>query len=173
MKILIINLLFIIMLGEAFAQNNDVYLDNYNEINDIIMENFMSPFKSSHIINKGIHFRFGYNRNPFTGKIFYSTIGVFGCGLGENIYSMTDGVIKRIGFEDNWGSIIIIEYNDIEIHYLLVNSIAVKEGDMVNKGQFIGIVSSPYYSFGPALCLRIKYKENYFDPILLLDLIIK
>jgi murein DD-endopeptidase MepM/ murein hydrolase activator NlpD len=174
MKLRIICILFLNIFINSFAQNNDhEYLSLLNEINVIVNDNFISPFKTNDvfIINDN-YSGFGYKMNPFTGKFSYSILSVINCNVDENIYSMTDGIVKEIGYEEI-GPIIIIEFKDIEIHYLLVRHIEIKEGDIIKKGQLIGKISSPYYHYGPALFLRLKYKEKWFDPILLLHEIIR
>jgi murein DD-endopeptidase MepM/ murein hydrolase activator NlpD len=163
-------MVFICFVPDVFSQENtNDYLTLLNEIDNYVKNNFISPFK-----NDGVEFfynaysGFGYKRNPFTGQIHFITDGVFGCNQNENIYSMTDGNIIRIGYSD-MGRLIIIKSNDIEVQYSLIEPLNINEGDLIKKGQLIGRVCSPYLNaYGPALLLKIKYKGCYFDPYLLL-----
>ena len=85
---------------------------------------------------------------------------------------MTDGMVVKIGYGD-LGRVIIIRNNDLEIQYILVNPININEGDYIKKGQLIGQIDPPYREpYSPALLIRIKYKNEYFDPYLLLNRLI-
>jgi len=168
-KKLLLVAVFASILTNIFYQENDNYLLLLNEFNSLVNNNFISPFRNNNVrFVNNIYWGFGYKRNIFTGQIRFSNIGVILCNADEDIYSMTDGIITKIGYDENINKIIIIQCDEIEIHYLLVEAINISEGDIIEKGQLIGKISSPYYSRGPALELRLKYKTEYFDPCLFL-----
>jgi murein DD-endopeptidase MepM/ murein hydrolase activator NlpD len=173
-KKLLLTVVFAGILTNIFSQENDNYLVLLNELNSLVNNNFISPFRNNDVrfINDN-YWGFGYKRNIFTGQIKFSNIGVILCNMDEDIYSMTDGVITKIGYDENPNKIIIIQYGKIEIHYLLVEAININEGDIIKRGQLIGKIKAPYYSRGPALELRLKYKTEYFDPYLFLYEIIQ
>jgi hypothetical protein len=167
-KIILIVFCSCILLN-IFSQENDAHLALLNELNVLVNNNFVSPFMNKDIrfINDN-YWGFGYKKYIFTGQIRFSNTGVILCNMDENIFSMTDGIITKIGFDENINRIIVIKYGEIEIHYIMVQAININEGDIIEKGQFIGKITSPYYSRGPALELRLKYKTEYFDPYLFL-----
>jgi murein DD-endopeptidase MepM/ murein hydrolase activator NlpD len=168
-KKLLLAVVFASILTNIFSQENDNYLLLLNEFNNLVNNNFISPFRNNDVrFVNNIYWGFGYERNIFSGQIRFSNIGVILCNTDEDIYSMTDGIITKIGYDENNSKLIIIQYGEIEIHYLLVEAININEGDIIERGQLIGKISSPYYSRGPALGLRLKYKTEYFDPYLFL-----
>jgi hypothetical protein len=160
---------FLSILTNISSQENDNYLLLLNELNNLVNNNFVSPFKNNNVefINNN-YWGFGYKKHIFTGQIRFNNFGVILCNINEEIYSMTDGIIIKIGYNENSDRIIVIKYGEIEIYYLLVQAININEGDIIKRGQLIGKITSPYYSRGPTLELKIKYKEEYFDPYLLL-----
>jgi murein DD-endopeptidase MepM/ murein hydrolase activator NlpD len=166
-------ILFSVFVYNIFSQRNDNYLALLNEASIYIENNFISPFDHNRIIFYNEYWGFGYRRCPFTNEINYFYTAAFGCNIDDNIYSMTDGIITKIGYDTEINNIvIIIKHDDFEIHYFSVRGINLEEDETVKKGQLIGRISSPYYSIGPALILKIKYKEEYFDPHFLLTNVI-
>lgn len=134
-------------------------------VNNAINYHFISPFRGG----KNIFYYENYSGidnkvGLFTYEIKNFYTGIFGCGHNENIFSMSDGKVKEIGLDKVLGSVVIISYEDMEIHYLAVTSANISEGDIIKKGQLIGKVAPPYFDFyGPALYLRIKYNGTYYD----------
>jgi murein DD-endopeptidase MepM/ murein hydrolase activator NlpD len=159
-------LILLLISTKIFPQETNEYW--YNEVYEIIQNNFNVPIISEYKYMLNDNYRgFGYKINPFTGEIRYSTFGIICCQNNDKVFSMTNGIVKDIGF-DSEGQFVIIEYDDFEIEYKLVESIDINIGSIVEKGQLIGRIHSPYYSFGPALFVRIKYKNIYLDPNILL-----
>ena len=160
-------IMFFFISFKVFSQennDNDNYLLLLNELNNYVENNFVSPFDSN--TNIIIH----YN-NIFTNEIEFNNYSVINCNLNEYIYSMIDGTVEKIGYDI--GQLIIIKNDDLEIHYILVNPININEGDYIKKGQLIGKIGPSYRDpYGPAILIRIKYKDIYFDPYLLLNRLI-
>jgi hypothetical protein len=174
-KKIILFILSLTIFSNGIALAQDTHITLLTELSGIVWEHFGSPFwrKNNYTFLNSNVYGFGYKRNPFTGQFYFFNEGIIPCSSSNTIHSMTDGIVKEVGFIDSMYLGIIIEYNDIEIHYLQVRDTALAEGDAVYKGQQLGRISSPFYSFGPALLLRLKYKAAYFDPSLLLDFIIQ
>jgi hypothetical protein len=154
--------------GRGYFGENSNYEILFNEIYCHVRDNFASPFDS----NK-IHFfhdsEFGITKNQFSNKFMFQDFSIINCDVNENIYSMTDGKIKKIVY-NGFSWTIIVRNNDIEIYYILLTPINIKEGNLVKKGQLIGNAKQPYSDQydGAALILKIKYKKYFFDPYLLL-----
>ena len=150
-----------------FAQDRE-YMSLLIEFDNYITNNFVSSFFSKNVkfINDNYN-GFGFKRNIFTNNIRFSDSGTILCNIDEEIYSMVNGIIMEIGFNEP-GQFILIKYDEIYVYYYCVNPININEGDIIEKQQLIGRISSPYYSFGPALIMKIFYKNHYFDPYFLL-----
>lgn len=90
-------------------------------------------------------------------------------GNGVPFVSPADGVVvlARSGFSFE-GKLIIIDHGaGLNSAFLHCSKIAVKEGDVVKQGQYIGNVGSTGRSTGPHLHWGVKWGDARFDPILL------
>jgi|GEM_PF-6759640 len=68
------------------------------------------------------------------------------------------------------GSTVIIDHGaGIFSTYCHLNAYNVKEGDMVDAGEIIGLVGSTGYSTGPHLHFAVQYYSESFDPIWLME----
>ena len=90
-------------------------------------------------------------------------------GNGVPFVSPADGVVvlARSGFSFE-GKLLIVDHGaGLNSAFLHCSKIAVKEGDSVKQGQYIGNVGSPGHSTGPHLHWGVKWGDARFDPILL------
>jgi hypothetical protein len=155
----------------VFAQC-DNYVSLLKEADNYISNNFISPFLNKDI--KFIHdsyWGFGFKRDIFTNDIRFSNFGVILCNVDEHIYSMDDGIVVEIGYDED-GFFVLIKYDEIYVYYYRVDDVNIKEGDTIEKGKLIGKIKRSYQSIGPLLILKIKYKDYYFNPYFLLDRIV-
>lgn len=58
----------------------------------------------------------------------------------------------------------MIENGDLVSVYAHCSSINVKEGQIVQKGEYIGNVGMTGNATGPHLHFEIRYKDRYIDP---------
>ncbi len=95
----------------------------------------------------------------------------FGAPQGTPIKAINSGrvILARNLFYD--GNMVTIDHGQgLLSFYLHLSKINVKEGDMVNSGQTIGLSGSTGRSSGPHLHLQVKWVENDIDPLVLMDL---
>ena len=171
MKKRIIFIVLCIFSNILFAQNND-YISLLRDIDLYISSNFVSPFFTKDIkFLNDYYFGFGFKRDPFTNHIRFSNSGIILCNIDENIYSMDNGIIMEIGYNES-GRFVLVKYNEIEVYYYGIEPININIGDSIEKKQIIGKIAPPYRSYGPAIILKIKYKDCYFDPYFLLYYIV-
>jgi murein DD-endopeptidase MepM/ murein hydrolase activator NlpD len=114
---------------------------------------------------------YGLNESPFTGNIYFCSYIHIDTEYNCKIFSISDGEVIEIGFNDFMGRFIKIKYNDIEIEYGLFFNFQVNVGDIVSIGDIIGYggVGGMGTSFGTGIRIRINYKGNYLNPSLLLN----
>ena len=87
---------------------------------------------------------------------------------GEKVYSMCDGVVNDIRFDERYGVIIEVSSDEYSVYYCGVDSetnISMK--DQVKQGQVLGTVSQiPCESEDPAhLHVEIKVGDKLIDPL--------
>ncbi len=114
-----------------------------------------SPFGAQRILN-------GESKRPHYGVDIAAPIGT-------PIYAPADGVVSMadndLYFE---GAMVMLDHGQGLISlYLHMNSIDVKPGQEVLRGEKIGEVGSKGRSTGPHLCWRLKWRNRNLDPELL------
>jgi beta-lactamase regulating signal transducer with metallopeptidase domain len=85
---------------------------------------------------------------------------------GVDIVAVESGVVIFSGFDKANGNHISIQHkNGFKTNYKHLNSIRVKKGDIVKKGEKIGTVGSTGKSIGPHLHFEIQeVNNNYVNP---------
>jgi hypothetical protein len=172
-RIINLSIISIFLIVKAFSQEGEEYNKLYMELIKIVNNEFVSPITlitDNLIFEYGLHYGYGIHSDPFTGTDYFFNESYLQCKLGENIYSMTPGIVKDIIFDRQ----IIIEYNGIEISYRDLNINNIKTGDEIRKKQLLGTrrgVDGRHNYFN-GIIIKIKYKNHYFDAgILLRDVI--
>lgn len=115
---------------------------------------------------------FGYRRDPFTGRTaFHAGLDITG-KLGDPIFSAADGTVSDTGFNNSLGKYIIIDHlGGLQSAYMHLKEIEAKEGDIVVRGEKIGLLGSSGRSTGPHLHFQIKQKNEPVNPLPFLSLI--
>jgi len=112
---------------------------------------------------------FGYRIHPiFKTKKFHNGQDI-GAPYGSKILAADSGEVVFAGW---WGSettgygriVIIAHGNDLTTLYAHQSRIAVKKGDVVEKGDVIGYVGSSGYSTGPHLHFEVRKSGTPVDP---------
>jgi murein DD-endopeptidase MepM/ murein hydrolase activator NlpD len=112
---------------------------------------------------------FGYRIHPiFKTKKFHTGQDI-GAPYGSKILASDAGEVVFAGW---WGSettgygriVIIAHGNDLTTLYAHQSRIAVKKGDVVEKGDVIGYVGSSGYSTGPHLHFEVRKSGTPVDP---------
>lgn len=83
-----------------------------------------------------------------------------------NIYSVNDGKIVATFNLSNYGKTVIIDHGlDIFSLYLHLDEFKVSEGDMVRRGQLIGLSGETGYVTAPHLHFSMRVGASRVDPI--------
>lgn len=87
--------------------------------------------------------------------------------LGKDVSASLDGKVIRAGYNSaGYGNLVIIEHdNNMKTYYAHLNKIYVAPGDIVKKGNVIGVVGSTGNSTGPHLHFELRVNEIPVDPI--------
>lgn len=114
--------------------------------------------------------------NPTTEGVLTSTFGDrwgrnhdgidIGADENSNIYAVDDGTVTCAQYVNGYGNYIEITHdNGFETAYAHCNSIVVKVGDRVEKGQLIAYVGSTGNSTGPHLHFEVKVNGELLNPL--------
>lgn len=95
--------------------------------------------------------------------------------LGDHIYAVEEGIVKKSYFKGSYGHVVFIEHpNGYETVYAHLSKRSVQEGEMIEKGQLIGHIGSTGNSTGPHLHFEVHNGEwnssrnNAIDPLYML-----
>ncbi len=90
-----------------------------------------------------------------------------GAPWDANILAVNDGVVLKAGFSSGYGNRIVIDHGGGFVTlYAHGNTILVREGEAVTKGQVIMLAGSTGYSTGPHLHFEVFVNGKRVDPLL-------
>lgn len=85
---------------------------------------------------------------------------------GSRIMASDEGVVKFAGEKSGYGNVVIIDHrNGYETLYGHLNKIAVRTGEVVEQGQYIGIMGNTGHSLGIHLHYEILKNGNVQNPL--------
>lgn len=85
--------------------------------------------------------------------------------LGTDLLSNITGIIKFAGEKGDYGNLVIIESNGIEQRFGHLNSINVKTGQNISKGDLLGEIGHSGYATGNHLHWEVLQNGKYIDPM--------
>ena len=110
---------------------------------------------------------FGHRTHPISGMGHFHTGLDFACPMGTKIYASGDGVVVFADRNDSgYGIHVNIDHlNGYETKYAHLSELAVKQGEIVKRGDIIGYAGSTGRSSGPHLHYEIKFNGERIDPM--------
>ncbi len=85
--------------------------------------------------------------------------------MGTPIYSTASGTVSRVDFDSGYGKRIIINHAGVyETVYAHLYSYLVQQGDVVSKGQIIGLMGTTGVSTGPHLHYEVRTAAGKVNP---------
>ncbi|MBT4990035.1 MAG: peptidoglycan DD-metalloendopeptidase family protein [Rickettsiales bacterium] len=131
------------------------------------LENLMNSVPLSAPVGKYyISSYFGDRFDPFYKKEA-SHFGVdFAGPMDSEVKATSPGVIKFSGRKGNYGNLIEIDHGyKVTTRYGHLKSLNVVKGDIVERGQVIGVQGNTGRSSGPHLHYEIRYMNKPYNPI--------
>jgi len=109
---------------------------------------------------------FGMHKDPFTGiRRMHNGMDIV-APTGTRLGATADGVVEFVGRKFGYGKTIVIKHNnEIKTLYGHLSYIAVKKGEKVIRGQYIGKVGNTGRSTGPHLHYEVRINNTPVDPI--------
>lgn len=109
---------------------------------------------------------FGWRRSPF-GRTwrFHSGLDISN-RRGTPIYVAAPGRVVKSGYNSGYGRMVEIDHGfGITTLYAHCNSVDLKEGDVVERGQYLGTIGSTGRSTGPHLHFEVRLDGHPVDPL--------
>ena len=117
---------------------------------------FSIPVKSN--------FRYTSGFGPRWGRLHAGTD--FAGPIGTPIYSTADGVVTHAGWSSGYGRLIKIRHDfGIETRYAHLNTMDVRVGQRVSRGERIGAMGNSGRSTGPHLHYEVRVNGNPVNPM--------
>lgn len=86
--------------------------------------------------------------------------------MGSNVFATADGSIEFADWKNGYGNCIDINHgNNYLTRYAHLQTVLVKPGQQVKRGELIGLVGSTGKSTGPHLHYEVRYKGEPQNPI--------
>lgn len=107
----------------------------------------------------------GNRMHPILGEYrFHDGIDIAN-KTGTPVYASADGVVSTAQAENGWGKVVKINHADgYKTLYAHLNGFKVKVGDIVSKGQIIGLMGSTGMSTGPHLHYGVYRNDVSVNP---------
>ena len=132
---------------------------------DYWIERYLSvayPLKSIKISS-----HFGKRKDPITGEVRLHN-GLDLHAYFEEVYSMFDGKVEKVGKDSRSGLYIILRHGEYTVSYCHLSRVTVCNGDELIAGDPVGFSGNTGRSTGPHLHITCKYKGNVTDPYTLI-----
>lgn len=113
-----------------------------------------------------INNEYGFRRNPFGGRSyeFHHGLDIDG-NKGDLIVAPANGTVVKAGWQGGYGNLIEIDHgNGLTTRYGHLSAIEVQAGDVVRRGQLIGLVGSTGRSTGPHLHYELRLNDKAINP---------
>ncbi len=123
-------------------------------------------FLAGRPIKKGwMSSRFGRRTDPFTGGADWHPGVDFAAKEGSEVIAVAAGVVTWADDRYQYGKMVEVNHgNGFATRYAHCKSLLVKPGDIVKKGQAIGLVGSTGRSTGPHVHFEVHKNGRVVDP---------
>lgn len=123
------------------------------------------------IANYKITDEYGYGIRDDIGETvsrLHAGVDIGGLGCNTPIFSANSGKVILAGNSGSFGNAVKVNHeNNYITLYAHLNKILVKNGEVVKKGQQIGLMGNTGYSFGCHLHFQVEYKGKTINPLTL------
>ncbi|MBR4878734.1 MAG: peptidoglycan DD-metalloendopeptidase family protein [Clostridia bacterium] len=116
--------------------------------------------------NTRITSKFGMRFHPVLKYNKLHTGTDVGAPKGAKIVAMNAGTVITSTYNSSYGNYVMVDHGGkVVTLYAHMSSRSVKKGDVVKKGQQLGLVGSTGYSTGPHLHFEVIKNGSYVDPM--------
>lgn len=117
------------------------------------------------VANTWVSSRYGYRKDPFTGKTAFHSGIDFVARQGSNVSTVAAGVVNWSGRHPEYGNMVEIKHGDgLVTRYAHNKTNLVKAGDVVKKGQVIALSGTTGRSTAPHVHFEVYKNGRVVDP---------
>lgn len=157
---------------EKLKRKLDVEIQSYDQLQTILNSKMLSwsarpaiqPINNTQL--ERLHLTYGSRFHPIF-KVHKDHKGLdFAAADGTPVYATGDGKISMAYFSSSYGNVIYLDHGfQFETRYAHLSAFAVKEGDVIKRGQLIGYVGNTGNSVAPHLHYEILINGTHVNPI--------
>ena len=111
----------------------------------------------------------GNRTDPFTGeKDFHPGLDI-SADKGDPVYATADGTVVNAAAAGNYGNLVILDHGfGLETRYGHLSAFKVKQGQVVKRGDLVGLVGATGRATGPHLHYEVRANGRILNPLQLL-----
>ena len=108
---------------------------------------------------------FGIRAQRITGKPGWHNGTDLAAQEGSPVYAPTGGIVTKSGMTEGYGNLVVLRgAGDRQYRFGQLQELKVKEGDVVNPGDIVGLVGQTGQATGPHLHFEVWHGEKPDDP---------
>jgi murein DD-endopeptidase MepM/ murein hydrolase activator NlpD len=116
--------------------------------------------------NSGVTSAFGKREHPTTNQSSFHNGIDLKAVTGTKIFATADGIVKKVDANKLSGNRIVLSHNfGFQTRFAHLSEMSVKPGDVVQRGDLIGLSGNTGRSNGPHLHYEIRYLDKPHNPI--------
>jgi murein DD-endopeptidase MepM/ murein hydrolase activator NlpD len=128
-------------------------------------ENFELPLSKIYITSP-----YGYSRETGSYNIAHKGTD-FRASLGTEVRAVNLGIVRLVEEGRTYGKTIVVDHGlGVQSFYLHLSEIKVKKGQIVKRGEVIGLSGQSGYATGPHLHLSLRINGSSVDPMKFFEL---
>lgn len=155
---------------EQFSQL-DIYVTRYHDNLEVLLgeleerQNLLASTPSIKPAEGVITSKFGYRKSPFsTRREFHKGLDIAN-RRGTPIRAAANGMVTFVGRKGSFGNMVIINHgHGMVTRYAHMNTIKIRRGISVSKGDIIGTIGNTGLSTGPHLHYEVRLNGLPVDP---------
>ncbi len=151
--------------GGPFIEYQEEHVQNLLNRSDHYLD-VLNKIPLGRPITTSISSKFGRRKDPIKNKYAFHAGIDFRGQTGDKIYATADGVAKSVSRTKGRGYYVTISHgNDYDTHFAHLSKQLVKKGDLIKRGQVIGLVGNTGRSTGSHLHYEIRYLKKTVNPL--------
>lgn len=108
---------------------------------------------------------FGKRKHPITGEMGWHNGVDLAAQEGAPVYAPTGGIVTKSEMTEGYGNLVVLRgAGDWQYRFGQLQELKVKEGDVVNPGDIVGLVGQTGQATGPHLHFEVWHREKPDDP---------
>ena len=152
-------------------ENQTTYSNKINNLSNLynevlkLMENTLFQIEDEYFVFDS----YGFSIHPINGNIIFRNYTFINSIFNSKIFSISNGKIVDAGYDFDLGLYVKVNYDELEIIYGNLYKIEINVNDTVSIGDIIGYGGMHFGMFGNGITIRIKYRDYYLNPYVLLN----